>query len=107
VHFQVAVPASADAGAPFQVTVTALDSANQVVTGFADEVKVTSSDTAAAVPGFPFTLTNGAAVFTVNLRTVGTQTITVTDSTSPAIIGTTTVPVPSPAASAAARPPKS
>jgi hypothetical protein len=93
VHFLVAAPASVDAGAPFQVTVTALDSANQVVTGFADAVRVTSSDTAAAVPSFPFTLTNGTTSFTANLRTAGTRTVTVTDSTSALIKGVATVPV--------------
>jgi hypothetical protein len=94
VHFLVAAPATVDAGAPFQVTVTALDPANQVVTGYADAVRATSSDTAAALPSFPFTLTNGTTSFTATLRTAGTQTVTVTDSTSPSITGTTTVPVP-------------
>ena len=73
---------------------TALDSADQVVTDFADGVHVTSSDAAAGLPTGSFPLSSGVASFTAILRTAGTQTLTVTDSSSPSITGTTTVPVP-------------
>src|SRR5262249_56995078 len=54
-HFSVSAPATATAGAPFTVTVTALDQFNNVAPGYTGTVHFTKSDTGAgpAVPPDP------------------------------------------------------
>ncbi|MDB5306227.1 MAG: hypothetical protein JWO38_429 [Gemmataceae bacterium] len=79
------------------VTVVARDVFGNVATGYTGTVTVTSSDPAAVLP--PDTpLVNGVATVNVKLMTVGTQTITATDVTNPALTGTVssdaTPPVP-------------
>ena len=99
-HFTVVTPASTNAGAPFSVTVTALDFNNNVVVGYNGTVHFSSSDTGAnspIAPTFPanyqFTVGVGAGfddgVHTfvapangVTLVTSGPQTVTVTDTTA-------------------------
>ena len=88
----ITAPASATTGVPVNVTVTAEDAAGNTVTTFPDTVQVSSSDPAAALPTGA-TLTNGTGSFAVTLRTVGSETVTATDTanttltvTSPAII---------------------
>src|SRR5581483_12427033 len=49
-HFSIVGPASTSAGAPFTVTVTALDPFNNVVTNFSDKVIFSSTDQAASLP---------------------------------------------------------
>jgi hypothetical protein len=51
-HFSVSAPASATAGSPFGMTVTALDQFNNTATGYLGTVHFTKSDsgTGAAVP---------------------------------------------------------
>ena len=100
VHLQITAPDSVDAGSPFALTVTALDSNNQTDTGFSDTVHFTTTDKAGGVPGnysFAFNGT-GTQTFTnlAELHTAGTQKITVTDTTTLAT-ATTTVAVAPPA----------
>jgi hypothetical protein len=78
-HFSVSVPPSTTAGAAFDVTVTARDAFNNVVTGYGGTVQITSSDGDAILPPGA-ALTNGTGTFTVTLTTVGTGTQTVTAS---------------------------
>jgi hypothetical protein len=87
-HFSVA-PGSftATAGVPLQFTVTALDVAGNVVTGYTDPVRFTSTDGSAALPA-DTALTNGVGTFTASLVTSGLQTLTASDLFSPSISGT-------------------
>ncbi|MBV9493030.1 MAG: hypothetical protein JOZ54_02205 [Acidobacteria bacterium] len=86
-HFQVTAPASASGGIPFNFTVTARDSSNNVVTGYAGTLHFTSSDPLAALPPNA-TLSGGSGTFSATLRTAGAQTITATDPVSSGITGT-------------------
>lgn len=79
-HFNVRiVPTTTTAGTAFQVTVTALDSDNRLMTGYTGTVNFASSDGAALLPAaYKFTSADqGVHTFTVTLRTAGAQTITV------------------------------
>ena len=90
----ITVPATATAGAPFSVTVTALDASNATATGYLGTIHFTSSDHAAGV-ALPADYTfvagdNGVHTFTngATLVTTGNQTITATDTTTASITGT-------------------
>jgi len=87
-HFSV-VPAgaAATAGTAFNVTVTALDAANGVVTGYAGTVQFASSDGKAMLPANS-PLTSGTGTFSVTLETAGSQTITAADTVTTSIKGT-------------------
>jgi hypothetical protein len=91
-HFAVTAPASATAGTPFSVTVTALDASNHVVPGYAGTAHFTSTDGQAVLPAdYMFTPADaGAHTFTnaVTLGTGGTQTITAADTATGSIVGT-------------------
>jgi hypothetical protein len=101
-HFTVSAPAPAISGTAFNATVTALDQFNNVATGYTGTVHFVSTDGSATLPSdYTFTgADSGVHTFTgVTLRSVGTTTITATDTTSPAITGSSTIPVnPAPAA---------
>jgi hypothetical protein len=91
-HFLVAGPARVAAGNPFLLTVMAEDQSNNIVTTYTGTVAFTSSDSlVSAGNGLPTdaTLTNGQGVFTVTLKTVGSQALTVTDIVSGSIAGST------------------
>ena len=86
-HFAVTLPASGAAGTPGSVTVTALDAFGNVATSYSGTVHFTSSDGLATLPA-DMTLTNGVGTFSDTLDTAGNQTVTATDTVSPAITGT-------------------
>jgi hypothetical protein len=86
-HFVVSAPTNTTAGSPFNVTVTAFDACGNVATTYAGTVHFTSSD-AQAVLHSDSVLTSGTATFATTLKTVGTQTITATDTISSGINGT-------------------
>ena len=86
-HFSVSAPGAATAGTAFNVTVTALDASNAVVTGYTGAVHFTSSDGNGVLPANS-TLTNGVGTFSVTLKTAGAQTITATDTVTATITGT-------------------
>ena len=85
-HFQVTAPPAVPVDSNFQLTVTALDSSNNTDGYYSGYLQFSSSDSAA----FPslVTLTNGVGVFSVSLRTAGSQTITASDATTASITGT-------------------
>ena len=70
--------------------VSALDPYGNIVTGYTDPVKITSTtDLSAVCPLGAFVLTNGYGDFSVAFQTPGTaQTITATDPLNPSIHGT-------------------
>jgi hypothetical protein len=91
-HFQLISAASATAGSAFGFTVTALDTFNDTVSAYHGTVLFTASDSRAMLPSAQ-TLTNGVGVFSVNLATAGSQTITATDTTAGSVTGEVTVNV--------------
>jgi hypothetical protein len=86
-HFVVSAPANATAGTPITFTVTAEDSLNNVASGYSGTVHFTSTDAQAGLPS-NITLTGGVGTFSATLKTVGTRTITATDTVTPTIVGT-------------------
>ena len=91
-HVSVTAPATATAGAPFDVTVTALDANGNTATGYLGTVTFTSSDGAAHLPASYTFVVRDKGVHTFSshatLPTAGTQTITATDSVNSSITGT-------------------
>ena len=101
-HLAVTAPASAPAGAPFSVTVTALNAINGPATGYLGTVHFTSTDGQAVLPA-DYTFTAGDAgvhTFSATLKTAGSRTVTATDTLTATITGTGTVAVNPAAASA-------
>jgi VCBS repeat-containing protein len=87
-HFTVTGnPANVTAGSAFNVTVTALDDTNATVSAYNGTVHFTSSDGQAVLPPNS-ALTNGVGVFSVTLRTAGNQTVSVNDTTTVSVSGT-------------------
>jgi hypothetical protein len=101
-HFMVTAPGSASGGVPFTFTVTVLDAHGNPVPNYTGTVHFTSSDPAATLPAdYTFaaadsgshTFSGGAA-----LVTLGTQTITATDTLTASLTGFATISVtPGPA----------
>jgi hypothetical protein len=86
-HFSVTAPASATAGTAVSFMVTALDASNNPATTFSGTAHFTSTDALATLPANSM-LTNGTGSFSATLKTVGSQTLTATDSAEPSIAGT-------------------
>ena len=79
-HFSVTAPANVTSGAPFNVTVTALDSTNAPVTGYTGTVHFTSSSAGTLPSDYTFVGgDNGSHTFSVTLTSTGAQSITATD----------------------------
>ncbi|WP_143393713.1 beta strand repeat-containing protein [Fimbriiglobus ruber] len=89
-----AAPTTTPAGSQIQVTVAALDASDNEVSGYNGTIHFTSSDTAAGLPADQ--VGNGA--YAVILSTVGSQTITVTDTADSSINGTSNLVTVTPAA---------
>jgi len=73
---------SATAGTPFNVTVTAYDTSDNIDTTYAGTIGFASSDAAAVLPA-PYTFQladSGSHVFSVTLVTSGNQSVTVVDT---------------------------
>ena len=83
-HLAVSAPATATAGTAFNFTVTALDQFNNTASGYTGMVHFTSTDSQASLPANS-TLTNGVGTFSATLKTVGSQTITATDTVTSSI----------------------
>jgi hypothetical protein len=96
-QFRVSAPATVLAGAPFNLTVTALDPLGNVVTNYTGTVHFTSTDPSGTLPAnYTFTTADaGVHTFTngATLRTLGSQTITATDTVTSTIMGSTSVTV--------------
>ena len=68
-------------------TVTASNPFNNAATGYTGTVNFASSDTAAILPPGS-TLVSGVGTFTASLATLGSQTLTVTDTLASTLTGT-------------------
>jgi streptogramin lyase len=92
-HFVVTSSASpVAAGASFNLTITAEDASNSIVSGYSSPVSLASTDANFSSAG-TVTLTNGTGTFAVTLGTVGTQSITATSTTGTSITGSVQVSV--------------
>lgn len=83
------------AGYAFNVTVTAADAQGNVATAYAGTVHFTSSDAQATLPA-DYSFTGGDAgqhVFSVTLRTAGSQSVTVTDTVTSSMTSSATIVV--------------
>ncbi len=78
----VGAPATTAAGALASITITAFDAYGNVATGYAGIVSFSSSDQKAGLPAnYTFTTADqGSHIFTLNLDTAGSQTVTVIDN---------------------------
>ncbi len=85
--FGVTLPAEVVAGMPFSITVSALDTFNNVVPSYAGQVHFTSNDAQAVLPANS-TLNNGTRSFTVTLKTGDVHSITVNDTVNGSLNGT-------------------
>ena len=86
-HFVVSsYPGSVVAGVSHTVTVTAKDAFGNTDTTYAGIVEITSSDIHAGLPAND-TLSSGTGTFAVTLETVGTWSITATDTIATSITG--------------------
>jgi hypothetical protein len=88
----IAISASAmttTAGASQAYTVTVRDPYGNIMTGFTDTVRFTSSDPQAVLPSkYTFTATDkGVHQFNATLKTAGTQNIAVASATTPTLTG--------------------
>ncbi len=95
-HFGITAPTAAFKGAPFSVTVTAKNANATTNTGYRGTVGFSSTDGAAVLPAvYTFTsLDAGAHTFTgVVLNTLYDQTITVSDTSTGFISGSTVIRV--------------
>ncbi|MBA3697901.1 MAG: hypothetical protein H0W78_03395 [Planctomycetes bacterium] len=85
-------PSSQSAGTPTSVIVTALDGVGNTATGYTGTVHFTSNDPQAILPAdYTFLVSdNGVKTFTTaaQLRTVGTRSVTATDTGTASITGT-------------------
>ncbi|MFN8473344.1 MAG: choice-of-anchor Q domain-containing protein [Anaerolineae bacterium] len=95
--FSVSAPSSATQGSAFSVTVTAQDPNGVTVSAYRGTVHFTSSDGAAVLPAdYAFTAADaGAHTFTlgVTLNTLGSQSVTATDTSNSNVTGSASVNV--------------
>ena len=98
-HIGVTGPTATQTRKTFQLTVTALDAANNTSVGYTGTVHFTSTDSQAKLPA-DSTLTVGTADFSATLETAGggTQTITATDTVTSSIKGSLQINVTAAAA---------
>ena len=90
--FAVNPPTVATAGSSFVFTVTAKDQFQNTVTGYGGTVHITSSDGAALLPA-DANLAFGSGTFSVTLKTLGSQTLTATDTASASVTGNSAITV--------------
>jgi hypothetical protein len=86
-HLSISAQNSDTAGMALSFSVNALDASNNVVASYSGTVHFTSSDAKAVLPS-DSTLKNGTTTLQATLKSVGSQTITGTDTVSASITGT-------------------
>lgn len=98
VAFLVAAPDNGFSGAPFDVTVTALDANGNTATGYRGTVHFTSNDNAATLPADYIFIAgdNGVHTFQATMNTPGTRSITATDTVTASITGSDSLSVITP-----------
>src|SRR5207237_651967 len=93
-------PSPTVAGVAHPFTVTALDAFGNTATGYTGTARFTSTDGSATLPAnYAFTAADaGVHGFSVTLKTVGTQSVTATDTVTVSITGVQSGIVVNPAA---------
>ena len=87
-HFSLtAASYTASTGTPINITVMAIDVSGNTATSYSGTVHFTSTDSQAVLPANAV-LTSGVGNFSATLKTSGTETITVMDTASSSINGT-------------------
>jgi uncharacterized protein (TIGR03382 family) len=81
------LPATSPAGSVATFTVTALDAVGQTATGYSGTASFTSTDPQAVLPPTTAFTAGVASNLPVEFRTVGTRSITATDTVTPSITG--------------------
>lgn len=113
IHYAISVsPTNITSGESVNVTVAALDEADNVLTllgnsGYGGSLLFSSTDSLAVFPaqGSPSNLLNGNRTFSVTLNTTGSHTITIVNQAFPLVNATTAaITVNAPAAQATATP---
>jgi hypothetical protein len=118
IHFSIAVSStSITAGGSVNLTVTALDASETVLTsigssGYGTAIEFSSTDAQAQFPavGSPSSLVNGVGIFNITLVTPGSQTITATNKAFNLVYATTNpisvnaLPTPTPNSTATPTP---
>lgn len=89
--FEIAIGRSATAGRETPFSVRALDAFGNLITGFAGEVRFSSSDPAATLPAGADFAGGEARLLAATFRTGGTQTLTVEHAADAAIAGSAEV----------------
>ncbi len=104
-HFSVTGPATAAAGVPASVTVTALDAFGNLSNGYVGSIRFTSIDARASLPAnYTFSLADaGTHAFPVTFVTAGSQTVTAIDATVATMLGATTAITVTPASAVSLR----
>jgi hypothetical protein len=90
--FRVSGYPATTAGTSHSFTVTVTDAYGNLVTGYRGTVRFSSSDSQAGLPSsYTFTASdNGVHTFSATLKTAGSQSLTVTDSSTPSVTGSQT-----------------
>jgi Galactose oxidase, central domain len=86
IHFSLMVPTTVSPSTFFSVNLVALDASNKTVASYSGTVHFTSSDPQAVLPG-DSSLNNGTGTFSASLTSLGSQTITATDTLTTTITG--------------------
>jgi N-acetylneuraminic acid mutarotase len=97
-HFRLSAAGPATSGSPVALTITALDASGNVDTGYIGSVTLSSTDPAAprgeTYSYYSFSGFNqGVLTINVTQETVGSQTITASDTLFPSVAGSTSVSV--------------
>lgn len=85
-RYTVSIPSPAAVGTPVVATVKALDATDQAASGYSGQANLTSSDPLASLSS-PVTFTAGVASPSVTFFTMGTQSLTATDTAAPSVTG--------------------
>ena len=91
-HFVIVLRPGTAVGVPTRVVVVAEDAHNHVVSNYSGTVDLSSSDPSVTLPA-SLTFNHGRATFELTFSTLGSQTITASDSSDSSITGTATINV--------------
>ncbi len=92
--FNISAPSSVTQGVGFKFTLTVLDAYGNVATNYRGKVHVSSTDPKQGTQDYTFSSNdNGVHVFSFTFNTLGSQTLTVTDTSNSSLVGTDIVNV--------------
>jgi hypothetical protein len=93
-RFSISAPTSVIQGVGFKFTVTVLDAYGNVVTGYLGKVHLSSTDSKGGTPDYTFGKNdNGVHVFSYAFNTLGSQTLTIADTTNSSLSSSAIVSV--------------